>query len=323
MLQHSLPKSCRCDLCKLSMQLRDSPTCAKSPTPHPMQGGMNQNLYLAQAPLTGELHPLRRDTATPRAIAHIPLCSVNLWASSGATHSSSHYDPQPNLLCVACGFKQVTLWPPNCAALLSPHSLTTESPNHSALRVHDRAGFAAADTHAQQSSRLFRVRLRGGDALLIPQGWWHEVQSDARTIAVNFWMQPPTTPLAPHMAPFVLRESAHACMQAMRAHRLSAARKWSARVVAAHFPPATPVLAAAAELLQRALSERGLHASSGSGNACVACMSPDAWLGSAVAQTGHQPEVCFTERAAEARHRPGTPSAQLTQPQVGTESATP
>ena len=30
------------------------------------------------------------------------------------------------------------------------------------------------------------------NALIIPEGWWHQVSSDPGTIAVNFWVQNPT-----------------------------------------------------------------------------------------------------------------------------------
>lgn len=244
-----------------------------------MQAGTKQHLYLAQAPLTGELAALRTDTPTPPAIAHLPLLSVNLWMSPRKTHTGAHYDPQPNLLCVTCGYKHVTLWPPDCTPDLAPFPLTSESPNHSSLRMHDRAAFAAADKRAAQSGRFFSITLRAGDALLIPQGWWHEVRSAERTIAVNFWTQQLalTTPNAPpHMAQFLLRESALACMQAMRVQRLKAVRQETSRLVSAHFPGTTHLLVAAAELLHRALNGNGYHSAVPDKDACVTCVATQA-----------------------------------------------
>lgn len=252
-------------------------------THHTIQDGSGPKLYLAQAPLTAELATLRVDTATPPAISHLALQSVNLWMSRSATHSSAHYDPQPNLLCVACGHKEVTLWPPECARHLAPYPLASESPNHSSLPMHDRPAFAAADDLARQAGRFFRVRLAAGDAVLIPEGWWHEVQSAEHTIAVNFWMQPPAVAASaaaqPHMAPFALRQSAHACMQAMRARRLEAAREEARHLMRVHFGEWCHVLVAAAELLQRALTLGSLHACGADGDAwwlCVATGAPDA-----------------------------------------------
>eukprot|EP00892_Ulva_mutabilis_P011322 jgi/Ulvmu1/8562/UM045_0004.1 len=240
------------------------------------KAGTKRHLYLAQAPLTGDLQPLRQDTPTPPAIAQLKLQSVNLWASSGATHSSVHYDPQPNLLCVVQGTKHVTLWPPDCSSHLSPHSLTTESPNHSTCPVGDRDSFAAANAHAQHSGRFFRIQLHPGDALLIPQGWWHEVVSGDQTIAVNFWMQAPSAMPSPpllHMAPFVLRQSVHACMQAMRASKLQRARQWSSCLIAERFTPDTHLLVAAAELLHRAICQKPMHCNGARDNSCAATAS--------------------------------------------------
>ena len=35
--------------------------------------------------------------------------------------------------------------------------------------------------------------LQAGDALVIPEGWWHSVKSQPGTIAVNFWWERPAT----------------------------------------------------------------------------------------------------------------------------------
>ena len=47
---------------------------------------------------------------------------------------------------------------------------------------------------------------QAGDALLIPEGWWHQVDSDPATLAVNFWWaSQPAAPALP--APYVLRRT--------------------------------------------------------------------------------------------------------------------
>jgi len=51
---------------------------------------------------------------------------------------------------------------------------------------------------------------QAGDALFIPAGWWHQVDSSAQTIAVNYWFATPkTTSLtpAPHTAFFAARQA--------------------------------------------------------------------------------------------------------------------
>ena len=47
---------------------------------------------------------------------------------------------------------------------------------------------------------------QAGDALLIPEGWWHQVDSDPATLAVNFWWaSKPGCPLLP--SPYQLRRT--------------------------------------------------------------------------------------------------------------------
>ncbi len=48
--------------------------------------------------------------------------------------------------------------------------------------------------------------MQAGDALFIPEGWWHQVDSQDTTIAVNFWWQSAFTKnLQPHMHQYYLR----------------------------------------------------------------------------------------------------------------------
>jgi len=80
----------------------------------------------------------------------------------------------------------VVLWPPSATEFLYPMSDCGEASNHSAVdlvqpdfKVHPRAKHAW--DHCQ------KVLLHAGDALFIPEGWFHQVDSIALTIAVNFW----------------------------------------------------------------------------------------------------------------------------------------
>mmetsp|Transcript_17098 Transcript_17098/g.42965 ORF Transcript_17098/g.42965 Transcript_17098/m.42965 type:complete len:333 (-) Transcript_17098:111-1109(-) len=63
-----------------------------------------------------------------------------------------------------------------------------ESPNHSCVnfRQPDSIRFPK---HASVASLAVAVTLQAGDALFIPEGWWHQVTSVAGTSAVNFWWQ--------------------------------------------------------------------------------------------------------------------------------------
>ncbi|XP_052188092.1 lysine-specific demethylase JMJ31 isoform X2 [Diospyros lotus] len=152
-----------------------------------------QQMYLAQVPIMNtekeervQLEILREDIQMPAFLARKELASINLWMNSAQSRSSTHYDPHHNLLCVVAGCKQVVLWPPSASSSLYPMPLYGEASNHSAvalenpdLSVHPRA------KQSMQYSQ--RVVLHAGDALFIPEGWFHQVDSDDLTIAVNFW----------------------------------------------------------------------------------------------------------------------------------------
>ena len=113
------------------------------------------------------------------------LASVSLWLSGWrGSKSSIHYDAFHNLLVVVAGEKRVLLWPPAETASLHPHQLGGESGNHSGVDMAqpDRyTGFGEA------LGRAVAVTLHAGDALFIPEGFWHQVGSSSTTIAVNYW----------------------------------------------------------------------------------------------------------------------------------------
>ncbi|KAF5810639.1 putative tRNA(Phe) (7-(3-amino-3-carboxypropyl)wyosine(37)-C(2))-hydroxylase [Helianthus annuus] len=152
-------------------------------------------IYLAQVPIMNtekeervQLGVLIEDIQTPLFLETKTLASINLWMNSAQTRSSTHYDPHHNLLCVVSGSKQVDLWPPSSSPFLYPMHLYGEASNHSAvpidkldLSVHPRA------EHSKKYSQ--RVILHAGDALFIPEGWFHQVDSESLTVAVNFWWQ--------------------------------------------------------------------------------------------------------------------------------------
>ena len=132
------------------------------------------NCYMAQCPMLSEeglpeqlgLSRLLQDI---RTIKHIPTKQLQLylWMNIKAAVSEFHYDSYQNILCVVHGVKVVELIPPS--ALVRPHRLDTEGYNHAAR---DKAGH-------------FVVTLTKGQALYIPEGWWHKVTSRENTVAVS------------------------------------------------------------------------------------------------------------------------------------------
>ncbi|CAA2990058.1 Hypothetical predicted protein [Olea europaea subsp. europaea] len=171
-----------------------------------------QQIYLAQVPIMNieneervQLKCLGEDIQKPAFLEGKSLSSINLWMNSAQSRSSTHYDPNHNLLCIIAGCKQVVLWPPSASPFLYPMALYGEASNHSSvalenpdLHVHPRA--EQLDKYSQ------KVILHAGDALFIPEGWFHQVDSGSLTIAVNFWWRSDVmSGMLEHMDAYYLR----------------------------------------------------------------------------------------------------------------------
>jgi len=64
--------------------------------------------------------------------------------------------------------------------------------------------------------------LQAGDALFIPEGWWHQVDSQDTTIAVNFWWQSAfTKSMQPHMHQYYLRHLLDSLLDSKRQQALA------------------------------------------------------------------------------------------------------
>lgn len=152
-----------------------------------------EQIYLAQVPIMNsdhqesvQLETLREDIQMPPILASKELSSINLWMNNAQARSSTHYDPHHNLLCIVSGRKQVVLWPPSASPSLYPMPIYGEASNHSsvALENPDYSVYPRAECTMEFAQR---VVLEAGDALFIPEGWFHQVDSDDLTIAINFW----------------------------------------------------------------------------------------------------------------------------------------
>ena len=119
---------------------------------------------------------------------------MSLWLSGWrGSRGSIHYDSYQNLLVVLAGTKDVLLWPPAETASLYPQQLGGESGNHSEVDI-ARPDASAYPRFQAALDRATGVTLRAGDALYIPEGFWHQVTSGGTTIAVNYWRVASATP---------------------------------------------------------------------------------------------------------------------------------
>jgi hypothetical protein len=118
---------------------------------------------------------------------HESIHNTRLWMSSGETRSSLHFDTHENLMLQLDGTKSVYFWPPSESHLLY-------------MDYHDRFGLSPVHPEKVDLEQwpLFgslrgglHAKLQKGDALFIPDGWWHQVLSwPGRNVAVAWEFEP-------------------------------------------------------------------------------------------------------------------------------------
>lgn len=177
----------------------------------------------------------------------IVIRNINLWHAPQTCCTNVHYDDHDNLLIVAEGVKAVELSPPGC---IRGSGIYSEHANHPALlrrNVQNDDENNSTDgnirteietTRDQKRLRTHLISVSAGEALYIPRGWWHRVESTSSSgrltnrgcTAVNIWFDYEGRTDAPskHMVPFHLRDSArkryvmhaeHAGVAALEAQR--------------------------------------------------------------------------------------------------------
>jgi hypothetical protein len=110
----------------------------------------------------------------------------NIWMNITSVQSSLHYDGNHNILIVCQGWKEITLLSPEYSSLLSGHPISSVACNHSHLS-HEKM----EEIIQLHSLPCLRIRLEEGEALFIPEGWWHQVCSGSCTYAINYWFPSP------------------------------------------------------------------------------------------------------------------------------------
>ena len=116
--------------------------------------------------------PLINDLQIPEMAEGKVGLQVNLWLNLKTAVSQAHYDSYNGVLCVVHGKKRVRLWP--SSAILHANPLFSETYN-------------GLPESAVLPPAPLTLTIRRGQALFIPEGWWHEVTSAPNTLAVSFW----------------------------------------------------------------------------------------------------------------------------------------
>ncbi|KAF8663865.1 hypothetical protein HU200_055200 [Digitaria exilis] len=189
----------------IHQRILEEPTCSSN-------SESSEQVYLAQVSIMNaenkdrcSLEVLKEDIQEPIFLRGKSFSSINFWMNGAHLRSSTHYDPHHNLLCVVAGCKKVTLWPPSASPFLYPMPVYGEASNHSSVSIEepDYSSYSRARYMKDYSER---VVLNCGDVLFIPEGWYHQVDSDDLTIAINFWWKSRImTQMLEHMDAYYLR----------------------------------------------------------------------------------------------------------------------
>ena len=154
------------------------------------EGGKSQETaYLAQNEVFQEV---LKDLTIPRfcedptlRVGEGKLYHTMLWLGPGGTVSPLHFDPMDNILIQLVGSKRVRLFSPDTTPLLYAGNDGNQY-NTSAVDI-ERPDLDKYPLF-QQASPPLDCSLDEGDALFIPQKWWHHVRSlTSLSASANVW----------------------------------------------------------------------------------------------------------------------------------------
>jgi mannose-6-phosphate isomerase-like protein (cupin superfamily) len=105
---------------------------------------------------------------------------------------ATHYDAKENIACCVAGRRRFTLYPPDQIANLYPGPFELTPAGTPVSMVDPGAPDLERYPHYAEAARhASSATLEPGDAIYIPYGWWHGVESlDPVSVLVNYWWAP-------------------------------------------------------------------------------------------------------------------------------------
>ncbi|PHH66552.1 hypothetical protein CDD81_7027 [Ophiocordyceps australis] len=161
-------------------------------------------LYVAQAGIENLPQFLKDDLKVPWLLQEAGKGDVygsSIWLGTEPTYSPLHRDPNPNLFCQLCGDKSVRLMPPTVGNhLYFLVQAAIQQQGNSRIRStemmegKERTVLHEAVWNSNHYPvEMHQANLGPGDALFIPNGWWHSVKSaksDGQLNgSVNWWFR--------------------------------------------------------------------------------------------------------------------------------------
>jgi hypothetical protein len=117
-----------------------------------------------------------------------PSVVSRIWAGNAVT-APTHYDTSDNIACVVAGHRRCTFFPPEQLPNLyvGPLEFTPAGQPTSMVRV-GAPDMARYPRYAEALAAAESADLGPGDAVFIPNMWWHNIESlDPFNILVNYW----------------------------------------------------------------------------------------------------------------------------------------
>ncbi|MCJ1287136.1 hypothetical protein MMC26_006484 [Xylographa opegraphella] len=156
-------------------------------------------LYLGQTCLDDLPQALRSDLPTP---AHVvssgrgDIYAANLWMGRPPTYTPLHRDPNPNLFVQLAGSKTVRLMDPAAGQRIFARVQASLGEAASAKfrgeeMMHGRERQVLEEQvwgSGGETEGGFEAQLQAGDAIFIPNGWWHSIKGigEGVTASVSF-----------------------------------------------------------------------------------------------------------------------------------------
>ena len=129
--------------------------------------------------------------AQENTLALLPDVAPRIWIGN-RIRVAPHYDAKENVACCVAGRRRFTLFPPQRTAELYPGPFEL-TPAGTPVSMVDLAhpDLSEFPRFADAWSEAEVATLKPGDAIYIPYGWWHGVESlEPVSILVNYWWAP-------------------------------------------------------------------------------------------------------------------------------------
>jgi hypothetical protein len=140
--------------------------------------------YVQSVPMTDYMPSVIAENVMP----YLKDVAPRAWIG-GETTVQTHFDPSENIALVVMGERTATLFPPEQLSNLYPGPLETAPGGVFVSTANvEKPDFAKHPKFEKALSAALRGKLKAGDALYIPYGWWHHMQATAPlNMLINYW----------------------------------------------------------------------------------------------------------------------------------------